>query len=503
MSTTIDGHPEVVEELAPHPTGVEERAKGSVSKQIGPTVDARGADRTDKRDAPAVDMTDSVAAPLQRVVSDALAGLAGAPLWRLSDAEAVAALDAAYRKVTQAHAVALRLLGAVDGRGLPVAHGATCTQAWLTARRRVRPGDAKRDVELARLLTRAADATPDPAGIGDTETDPVEGSWLAAGVHAGAVNVEQAGCIATALSELPVETDVDARVVAERVLVDQASDHGPATLARLGHRILDVIDPDEADRRLGAVLDREERQATRLRSATRFSDGHGSVFYKLRIPLADDTVIYPVLDALAAPDPAGPAGADTRTPHQRLADAFVETFRRVTLDGDLPQSGGDRPRIVITMDLNHLQAGIGAGTILDTGDQLSVSAVRRLACDAQLIPAVLNGPGQLLDLGRARRTFDGPARLAVTLRDRGCIHPGCDRPARWCDVHHVIPWWHGGRTDLTNGVLLCGTHHKLYDHNTWQIRFTPDHIPESIPPPWLDAQRKPIRHTRHLHRRRP
>jgi hypothetical protein len=66
-------------------------------------------------------------------------------------------------------------------------------------------------------------------------------------------------------------------------------------------------------------------------------------------------------------------------------------------------------------------------------------------------------------------------------------------------VHHVIPWWDGGRTALHNGALLCGYHHKLYDTGTWTLRFAPDGIPETIPPYWIDLQQRPRRHERHHH----
>ncbi|MGI8700132.1 MAG: HNH endonuclease signature motif containing protein [Nocardioidaceae bacterium] len=93
-----------------------------------------------------------------------------------------------------------------------------------------------------------------------------------------------------------------------------------------------------------------------------------------------------------------------------------------------------------------------------------------------------------------------PLRVAVIARDQGCIHPGCTRPPRWCDVHHAIPWWAGGPTSLPNCVLLCGFHHKLYDKALWGISFAPDGVPEAIPPLWLDNERQPIRHERFLER---
>jgi hypothetical protein len=226
-----------------------------------------------------------------------------------------------------------------------------------------------------------------------------------------------------------------------------------------------------------------------LGSTWRCTDAEVPQAYKFRVTESDDAHIRPVLDVLGRPQPSG-VEPDCRTAQQRLADAFVEGMRRVSLEGGLPVHGGDRPRVVVT--------GVGAALDLDTGARLSPETARRLACDAQVVPAVLNGAGQVLDLGQARRTFDGPARLAVVLRDQGCVHPGCDRPARWCDVHHVIPWWAGGLTNQDNGVLLCGFHHRLYDDQVWRIRFAGDGIPEAIPPPWVDAQQPPVRQNRFM-----
>jgi Domain of unknown function (DUF222)/HNH endonuclease len=344
-------------------------------------------------------------------------------------------------------------------------------------------------------LIRTADPLLDGGGA---DGDPAEGTAVRSALAAGDLNIEQAGCVATALAELPLDATVSTRVLAERLLVDEGALHGPPALTRLGHRILDRIDPEAANRKLAQTLEREEREARRLRSATRFSDGHGSVFYKLRVPVGDDAMIWPVLDTLAAPEPAlgTSGGLDTRNPQQRLADAFVEAFRRVQLDGGLPSAGGDRPRVLISIGLQQLRDGLGCGQMVDTGEQLSITAMRTLCCDAQIIPAVLGGAGQVLDLGRARRTFDGPIRLAVIARDGGCIHPGCTRPPRWSDVHHVKPWWAGGKTSLDNGVLLCGFHHRLYDTATWTITFAPDGIPECRPPTWVDPQQRPRRHER-------
>jgi len=103
--------------------------------------------------------------------------------------------------------------------------------------------------------------------------------------------------------------------------------------------------------------------------------------------------------------------------------------------------------------------GVGAGW-LDTGAPISAAEARRMACDAQILPAVLDSNSQPLDLGRARRLFTGPIRRALILRDHGCSFPGCDRPARWSEGHHLQAWADGGTTDLTNACLIC-RHHRV------------------------------------------
>jgi hypothetical protein len=126
----------------------------------------------------------------------------------------------------------------------------------------------------------------------------------------------------------------------------------------------------------------------------------------------------------------------------------------------------------------------GAG-FTSTGQVLSPGTVRRLACDAQLIPMVLGGDSELLDLGHGERYFTPAQRRAVARRDGHCTYPACTRPAAWCDIHHLRWWSRGGRTDLDNAALLCERHHTLvHQHDlhgtvnfqgvTWHRRPPPD-----------------------------
>jgi hypothetical protein len=88
----------------------------------------------------------------------------------------------------------------------------------------------------------------------------------------------------------------------------------------------------------------------------------------------------------------------------------------------------------------------------------------------------------VIDVGRARRVISGPQRKALNARDRGCVWPGCDRPASWTSGHHLVHWIHGGGTDLPKLVLLCYRHHWMVHEGGWQILRGDDGGIVTIPP---------------------
>lgn len=159
--------------------------------------------------------------------------------------------------------------------------------------------------------------------------------------------------------------------------------------------------------------------------------------------------------AAPAPDDDGP---DPRTASQRRYDALLAVIRRgVSSPEGAPTTS--KARIVITMPFDVLeQRLIGLGHTL-TGEALSPGTVRKLACTAEIIPAVLGADSELLDLGRAVRCASPAQHLALWRRDRHCTYPGCTVPPQWCDAHHVDWWSRGGRTDLGRLALLCPRHH--------------------------------------------
>jgi hypothetical protein len=115
--------------------------------------------------------------------------------------------------------------------------------------------------------------------------------------------------------------------------------------------------------------------------------------------------------------------------------------------------------MIVKIDLKDLLSGLGVAQ-LDTGAEISAGEARRLACNAHLVPAVLGGDSEVLDLGRGSRLFSSAQRRATSVIHDTCAVNGCERPFAWCELHHLTPWARGGATDLDQAVPLCGYHHR-------------------------------------------
>jgi hypothetical protein len=314
---------------------------------------------------------------------------------------------------------------------------------------------------------------------------------LADAVAAGVANIEQAESITGALAELDGHVDNDVLLAAATQLVEFCPTLGPDQLGVAGGRIARLVAPEAAEAAERAALDRAEARADRDRHLT--LTGHGAtVAVRGRLTTEQAAIVRAAIDPLSTP-----AAHDDRTAGQRRADALTDICRLALRTGELPNHGGDRPQLVLTLDFEALKRATGVGTF-DNGGTVGPAVARRIACDAGIIPTVLGGNGQPLDVGRERRLFTGRLRGALVLRDNGCAFPDCDRPPRWCDGHHVIPWQSGGRTSLDNGVLLCGFHHReIHQPDSWTVHIATDGLPTFTPPPHIDPLQRPRRNTYH------
>jgi hypothetical protein len=377
-------------------------------------------------------------------VDAAAGGLTGCEWWQLGDAEAlsaVVALEAAERRIAAAR---LRLLQGIESRGSFCDTGASSAAAWLRSVTKAHPGRAHAEVRLAAGLSRY--------------------SLLQAALAEAQMSAEQVRVCVEALDALPSTLTAEKLAEAEAYLVAECAGFDPAQLRKIGKHLLHVLDPDGP-----ALLEEAEQQAKRSRSLN-VSECDGGVKLSGFLDGEGAAAVLTALDPLAAPR-TGADGPDPRTPSERRADALVELARRALDAGDLPVQGKERPHVTVTLDHATLVAAAGAfGGRLDRGGPLSGEAARRICCDAKVIPVVLGGDGQPLDVGREQRTVPRHMRRAVVARDRGCAFPGCDRPPEWCEAHHVTFWGQGGDTSVDNLALLCGHHHDVIHHTPWRMR---------------------------------
>lgn len=311
------------------------------------------------------------------------------------------------------------------------------------------------------------------------------GAWLAAVSRADGregrrwqLSLGHVEVIIQALDALPPDVGPDARQQAEQRLLADAHHFTPGELRVLGRRVLELVAPDAADDQEGRALEREERRARdRMRLVTR-DLGNGLSRAVVEIPTLSMELWLTQLHAFASPrrghlEVGGPGrDPDTgaRVGHaQRLAQAFCTMLERVPGEA-LTTHGGDATTFVVTIDQASLEQGVGAAR-LSSGGRLSISETRRLACNSGILPMVLGGTSQPLDVGRKRRLFQPAQRKALAVRYRECRAAGCDMPAAWCEAHHLTPWSRGGRTDLADGVLLCSFHHhRAHDQRYDQTR---------------------------------
>ena len=272
--------------------------------------------------------------------------------------------------------------------------------------------------------------------------------------------------IVQAVDALPDDVQPTVRDQARTHLVAEAAHHDARALRVLGKRVLDVVAPEVGEAQLAHELATEERAAEATQRLTLSDDGHGRTHGRFTLPTWKADLMRKVLQALASPRHGGPGA----TP-EGLGRAFGEFIERYPTDR-VPDAGGVLATVVVTMDHETLMGGLGAAQ-LDTGTMISPGLARQLACRAGVIPVVLGGESQVLDVGRRRRLHSETQRLALATRDGGCTAVGCDRPPAWCEAHHDTPWSQGGGTSVQDGRLLCSRHHHLAHHPSYEMTHHP------------------------------
>ncbi len=402
-----------------------------------------------------------------------LDSLAQVPLHSMTPTQKRAALVELARGEAQLTALRLRLLADAEQSEATVDSGAATAADWVAVETRQVRRDARCDLRLAQRL--------DHHDI------------LSAAMAAGRVNLAQSRAIVAALDRLPRTgpwaPTPEQRIAAEEHLVDLAAHHDANDLRILGRRILEVIAPEIAEHFEGRALEREEAHALRRTTLSVWEDDEGTCHGRFRIPTLHGQMLTKMILALASPSrtttATTPAGAAAQDRHSgidpdlptpvRHGIALTQLLEAVPADA-LPKTGGCSATVVVTMSLDQLLADLESAGVctLDTGARISAAEARRLACRAGIIPIVLGGPSQVLDVGRRRRLHTEAMRLAMSIRDRGCTAAGCQTPPGMCHAHHDTPWSRDGHTNTDTGRLLCPHHHRRVHDPTYETRHHPD-----------------------------
>ena len=320
------------------------------------------------------------------------------------------------------HALLTELAG-FDADEVWKADGATDMVSWLTWELGVLPRTARGWLEVAHAL----DDLPE----------------LRRCLATGALSLDQVRALVTIATP---ETEAE---LAEEAVHMTATE--VARMVRTRRQVTkEQLEEDEAKRSVTWSWTQDDR----------FLHLHGT------LPTAEGALVERALLRIAAEE--GPLENGTyRDPAERAADALtLMASEALARDGD-----PDRATVVVHVSADDLAAGTGTAT-LEGGAVIAIETAQRLACDARTV-TVTDGPGRIpIGIGRTSRKI--PPWLARLVRDRdgGCRFPGCGR-TRWTQIHHILHWAHGGRTDLHNLITLCGLHHRMLHNEGWVIRGDP------------------------------
>jgi hypothetical protein len=345
----------------------------------------------------------------------------------LSDVELATRLDELERVTRTTEAERARCLAEIERRGLHARDGHLSAAAWLAQRHGMSQSSADARVRAARSLEempRAAEA-----------------------LARGEISTTAVDALVRARDAAP-----EAFARAEPALVRSARSRSHRDLRAELDRWRQEVDAGAAGR------DEEERHARRRFTAVVAADG----MIRTDGELDPENGQY-VITALRAKVDAWTRGRpdDERTPAQRRADALGEIAREWLDLAERPTLGGERPHVVVTMDLAALEARSAGRASLEDVGSITPETARRLACDARVTRVITDARSMPIDVGRATKVVSPAMRRALALRDGGCAFPGCERPPGWCDAHHVKHWADGGETALTNLALLCRPHHRV------------------------------------------
>nr|WP_198151579.1 HNH endonuclease signature motif containing protein [Kibdelosporangium sp. MJ126-NF4] len=395
-------------------------------------------------------------------------------LWRVSDRELVSRLTASEERLRRAYAEHLDLLSEADSRGVAVSLGYSNTAALLVHTQNISRGEATQRLAHAAALH----DVKAPSGAVVEASLPLTAGKLAA----GEVGVGQVEVIRKFVASLG-HVEPEKVALAEELMVERAAEDDPNALARYGERwVRDIIDPD-------GVPPNEDEPGRPERELRRHVFRDGRMEFKGRL----DAETAALFEGLLAPFEKLESG-DTRGHAERGGDALADVLQKAANCPDLTTTNGFKTEVAFTISMDELMRSVEDRVL--PGTRLTAGEARRIACDAHVLPAVMDGESRPLDVAVPAYVVPAHIRRGLVLRDRGCTFPGCDRPASVCHSHHVQSWLRGGPTALGNLTLLCGVHHRLVHRSEWEVALA-DGVAWFTPPDYVDSARRPRRNHSH------
>jgi len=363
-------------------------------------------------------------------------------LWRTGNegfAGIAAAMDAL---AVQLECARVGLVQEAESRGVVDQSSSPSATGWLLEHSaHLEPVDASRTVDLARACQRPCNEV------------------MAAAVCGGTVTVRKAMTALRQLKQVEHALAPGKREEALASLTLMAQTGYDRHVVAVGRHLMSLVGADRA-------LEDNEKALSTLKSLRLCPLENGMTRISGQLDPEGAAVLRAALDPLSAPNPCEEnGGRDPRPADRRRAEALVEICRRAAAAGGAAPAT-TKAQVVVTIDLERLTGAVrGAGLTLDR-QVLSPQSVRRLACDASIIPMVLGSQSQPLDVGRTKRLVTPALLAALWARDKGCTYPGCGRPPQWSEAHHVQHCADGGPTALTNLALLCAAHHTwVHQHD--------------------------------------
>ena len=313
--------------------------------------------------------------------------------------------------------------------------------------------------------------------------------WL---VPTAGLGVQAIDAIRSGLGSATVSLTPEVLTVAASQLATEAATLDVDALARRAREVR--VDLDLAS----VALHEEELRAERFLRLTPLPSGMTRISGLLDPESA--AIVVGAVDAITSPRRGGPrfvssddvtTTTDDRTIDQVMVDALVDIVSVATRAPSGKLFGKQNPAVRVLVTRDDLARGEGPAFIEGQSAAVSVATAERHVCTSGLIAVSFSDEGKGMDLGRHERFHLPRQRTVLAARDGGCIVGDCDRPAAWCEVHHIVPWSEGGGTSVDDGVLLCRFHHMLFHNNGWRVIHDAGYY-SAVPPAAVDAGRTPV-----------